>query len=246
MGRKWNELLLSAPWRTGEATEDEDAARMSREGKVSVTSNPEEMPTMSVPRSRRPDLDLTIDDFEEDEIDPELRYSFQRNSRGPCYASDTFGVRRADDTVLPLLQDFYLDLAEDNRKITPRDYLELALRHVQGGGRDISAKNAIALETYLHFKQFDGMYKLCMSLYDLSNFRPEFRSGLDGFTKFVLDRTRPKQLGASTMTGPILAGLTQSFLDAINNGVVPTISSSWQLVQNLKSFFTVLSKRPLR
>jgi hypothetical protein len=49
----------------------------------------------------------------------------------------------------------------------------------------------------------------------LSNFRPEFRSGLDGFTKFVLDRTRPKQLGASTMTGPILAGLTQSFLDAI-------------------------------
>ncbi|XP_020398769.1 uncharacterized protein [Zea mays] len=80
MGRKWNELLSSAP-RTGEAAEDEDAARMSREGKVSVTSNPEEMPTMSVPRSRRPDLDLTIDDFEEDEIDPELRYSFQRNSK---------------------------------------------------------------------------------------------------------------------------------------------------------------------
>ncbi|PWZ38900.1 Guanylate-binding protein 4 [Zea mays] len=291
MGRKWNELLSSAPWRTGEATEDEDAARMSQDGKVSVTSNPEEMPTMSVPRSRRPDLALTIDDFEEDEIDPELRYSFQRNSRyhlhvqfslvnnglkpvfhvsrlswvimGPCYASDTFGVRRADDTVLPLLQDFYLDLAEDNRKITPRDYLELALRPVQGGGKDISAKNAIrnsiralfpdrecftlvqpvnnekdlqrldqlpiALETYLHFKQFDGMYKLCMSLYDLSNFRSEFRSGLDGFTKFVLDRTRPKQLGASTMTGPILAGLTQSFLDAINNGDVPTISSAWQV-----------------
>ncbi|AQK69774.1 uncharacterized protein [Zea mays] len=80
MGRKWNELS-SAPWRMGEAAEDEDATRMSREGKVSITSNPEEMPTMSVPRSRRPDLDLTIDDFEEDEIDPELRYSFQRNNR---------------------------------------------------------------------------------------------------------------------------------------------------------------------
>jgi hypothetical protein len=47
--------------------------------------------------------------------------------------------------MLPLLQDFYLDLAEDNRKITPRDYLELALRPVQGGGRDISAKNAVWL-----------------------------------------------------------------------------------------------------
>ncbi|XP_008680087.2 uncharacterized protein [Zea mays] len=89
MGRKWNELLSSAPWRTGEAAEDEDAARMSREGKVSVTSNPEEMPTMSVPWSRRPDLDLTIDDFEEDEIDPELRYSFQRNSRVPLLVSSS-------------------------------------------------------------------------------------------------------------------------------------------------------------
>ena len=97
MGRKWNELS-SAPWRTGEAAEDEDTTRMSREGKVSVTSNPEEMPTMSVPRSRRPDLALTIDDFEEDEIDPELRYSFQRNSRVP-YMPDRL-------TIVFLFYDF--------------------------------------------------------------------------------------------------------------------------------------------
>ncbi|PWZ57671.1 hypothetical protein Zm00014a_011464 [Zea mays] len=76
MGQKRKELLSSAPWRTEEAGEDEDATRMSREGKVSVTSNPGETPTMSVPRSKRQDLDLTVDDFEEDEIDPELRYSF--------------------------------------------------------------------------------------------------------------------------------------------------------------------------
>ncbi|KAF0900159.1 hypothetical protein E2562_027528 [Oryza meyeriana var. granulata] len=82
MGRKRKELLSSAPWRTGEAADDDDeAARLSREGKVSVTSNPGETPTMHVPRNKRQDLDLTVDDFEEDEIDPELRYSFQRNSR---------------------------------------------------------------------------------------------------------------------------------------------------------------------
>uniref|UniRef100_A0A804PG53 GB1/RHD3-type G domain-containing protein n=1 Tax=Zea mays TaxID=4577 RepID=A0A804PG53_MAIZE len=178
MGRKWNELS-SAPWRMGEAAEDEDATRMSREGKVSITSNPEEMPTMSVPRSRRPDLDLTIDDFEEDEIDPELRYSFQRNNRflkrvfsvdalvkplPPVMAysvsrninfffriftqfwggrSTTSELGQFSPVFVWLLRDFYLDLAEDNRKITPRDYLELALRPVQGGGRDISAKNVI-------------------------------------------------------------------------------------------------------
>ncbi|XP_058107099.1 uncharacterized protein LOC131250797 isoform X4 [Magnolia sinica] len=41
-----------------------------------------------------------------------------------------------------LLRDFYLDLAEDDRKITPRDYLELALRPMQGG-KDVATKNEI-------------------------------------------------------------------------------------------------------
>lgn len=140
-----------------------------------------------------------------------------------------------------LLRDFYLDLTEDNRKITPRDYLELALRPVQGGGRDVSAKNAIRESIRALFPDRE-CFTLVRPVNDekdlqrldqlpLSNFRPQFRSGLDAFTKFVLDRTRPKQLGASTMTGPILAGLTQSFLDAINSGAVPTISSSWQSVE---------------
>lgn len=48
------------------------------------------------------------------------------------------------------MQDFYLDLVEDNRRITPRDYLELALRPVQGSGKDIAAKNEV-LDGRLYF-----------------------------------------------------------------------------------------------
>lgn len=78
---------------------------------------------------------------------------------------------------------------------------------------------------------YDGHKKspLCL-LVQLDKLRPEFRSGLDAFTKFVFERTRPKQVGATVMTGPILARITQSFLDAINNGAVPTITSSWQVI----------------
>jgi hypothetical protein len=36
---------------------------------------------MSVPHGRRQDLELAIDDFDVELIDPELRYSFQRNSK---------------------------------------------------------------------------------------------------------------------------------------------------------------------
>lgn len=42
------------------------------------------------------------------------------------------------------MQDFYLELAEDNRKITPRDYLELALSPVVGTERDVVDKNKVS------------------------------------------------------------------------------------------------------
>ncbi|KAL7211753.1 hypothetical protein ACSBR2_014588 [Camellia fascicularis] len=140
-----------------------------------------------------------------------------------------------------LLRDFYLDLVEDNRRITPRDYLELALRPVQGGGRDLAAKNEIresirALfpdrECFTLVRPLSNENELQrLDQIPLDKLRPEFRSGLDAFTKFVFERTRPKQFGATVMTGPILACITQSFLDAINNGAVPTITSSWQSVE---------------
>ncbi|XP_058107097.1 uncharacterized protein LOC131250797 isoform X2 [Magnolia sinica] len=139
-----------------------------------------------------------------------------------------------------LLRDFYLDLAEDDRKITPRDYLELALRPMQGG-KDVATKNEIResirslfpdRECFTLVRPLNNENDLQrLDQISLEKLRPEFRSGLDALTKFVFERTRTKQVGATVMTGPILAGITQSFLDAINNGAVPTISSSWQSVE---------------
>ena len=73
------------------------------------------------------------------------------------------------------LQDFYLDLVEDNRRITPRDYLELALRPVQGSGRDIAAKNEV-LDGRLYF--FCGLVNLFPLLFGviLSRSRKERKS----------------------------------------------------------------------
>ncbi|WMV49125.1 hypothetical protein MTR67_042510, partial [Solanum verrucosum] len=140
-----------------------------------------------------------------------------------------------------LLRDFYLDLVEDNRRITPRDYLELALRPVQGGGKDVAAKNEIRDSIRALFPDRE-CFPLVRPLSNenelqrldqipLENMRPEFKAGLDALTRFVFERTRPKQVGATIMTGPLFARITQSFLDALNNGAVPTITSSWQSVE---------------
>ncbi|CAH9137874.1 unnamed protein product [Cuscuta epithymum] len=140
-----------------------------------------------------------------------------------------------------LLRDFYLDLTEDNRKITPRDYLELALRPVQGGGRDVTSKNEIresirALfpdrECFTLVRPLSNETELQrLDQISVDKLRPEFKTGLDALTRFVFERTRAKQVGATVMTGPIFARITQSFLDALNNGAVPTITSSWQSVE---------------
>ncbi|TYJ13143.1 hypothetical protein E1A91_A10G031600v1 [Gossypium mustelinum] len=140
-----------------------------------------------------------------------------------------------------LLRDFYLDLVEDNKKITPRDYLELALRPVEGSGKDIAAKNEIRDSIRVLFPDRE-CFTLVRPLNNendlqrldqisLDKLRPEFRAGLDALTKFVFERTRPKQVGATILTGPVLIGITESYLDALNKGAVPTISSSWQSVE---------------
>lgn len=140
-----------------------------------------------------------------------------------------------------LLRDFYLELAEDGRRVTPREYLESALQPMQGSGKAVAAKNEIRESIRALFPDRDCI-ALVRPLNDerdlqrldkipLEKMRPEFRSGLDTLTRFIFERTRPKHLGSTIMTGPLLAGLTQSFLDALNAGAVPTIATSWQNVE---------------
>ena len=55
------------------------------------------------------------------------------------------------------IQDFYLELVEDGRKITPREYLEIALRPFQGK-RDVAAQNEVVyllvVKMSLHYHEF--------------------------------------------------------------------------------------------
>ncbi|CAN6237960.1 unnamed protein product [Urochloa humidicola] len=140
-----------------------------------------------------------------------------------------------------LLRDFYLDLVENERRITPRDYLEIALRPLEGRGKDTSSKNEIResirslfpdRECFTLVRPLNNENELQrLDQIPLEKLRPEFQAGLDELTRFIFERTRPKQVAGTIMTGPVLAGVTQSFLDALNNGAVPTISSSWQSVE---------------
>ncbi|GMH22332.1 hypothetical protein Nepgr_024175 [Nepenthes gracilis] len=77
MGKTKKQLLSSAPWRDEEKPSDkfEDA-------RLRATSQPGKGSTMYVPSKKKNKSNANDDDDESlSEIDPELRYSFQRNFR---------------------------------------------------------------------------------------------------------------------------------------------------------------------
>lgn len=70
---KKKDLLSSAPWRG-----DDENSDKFEDAKLKVTNNPGSTPVMHVPRKRSVDSNADNDESAI-EIDPELRYSFQRN-----------------------------------------------------------------------------------------------------------------------------------------------------------------------
>lgn len=58
-----------------------------------------------------------------------------------------------------------------------------------------------------------------------------FSQGLRQLTQLIFAKAQPKRLGPQVITGPMLAGLATAYVDAINHGAVPTISTAWQARQ---------------
>ncbi|GAQ88014.1 Guanylate-binding protein [Klebsormidium nitens] len=143
-------------------------------------------------------------------------------------------------SFLWLLRDFYLDLSEDGRAITPRDYLESALQPTPGNSKAVHAKNQIRESIRALFPRRD-CFTLVRPVHDEQQLqrldslppgvlRPEFQAGLEALTSLIFEKTRPKQMEGAMLTGPMLAALAQSFVGAINEGAVPTIATAWQSV----------------
>lgn len=47
---------------------------------------------------------------------------------------------------------------------------------------------------------------------------PARRDGLHRLTQLIFSKAQPKRLGSQILSGPMLAGLTEAYVNAINNG----------------------------
>uniref|UniRef100_A0A3Q7EWK6 Guanylate-binding protein N-terminal domain-containing protein n=1 Tax=Solanum lycopersicum TaxID=4081 RepID=A0A3Q7EWK6_SOLLC len=89
-----------------------------------------------------------------------------RASGGKASASK---LRQFSPVFIWLPRDFYLDWVKDNRKITPQDYLKLALKPVQGGEKDVAAKNE---ESVFSQNQFHMLHYLFAHTQNFTLFTP--------------------------------------------------------------------------
>ena len=53
--------------------------------------------------------------------------------------------------------------------------------------------------------------------------------GVSKLVEMIFSKSKPKRFGNGLMSGPVLAGLVEAYVEAINKGAVPTIATAWQV-----------------
>nr|GMC81599.1 guanylate-binding protein 1-like [Ipomoea batatas] len=103
-------------------------------------------------------------------------------------------------TFIWLLRDFYLELTEDNRKITPRDYLELALSPVVGREKDVVDKNKSVEEAECQ-RAYDLAAEIYMSTFDRS--KPPEEAALREAHEYAVQKSLSAFNATAVGAGPI-------------------------------------------
>jgi hypothetical protein len=161
----------------------------------------------------------------------------------------TPGAEASDDEIMQfhnffpsflwIVRDFTLELVdEDGDPITSTDYLEQALadqpripanmerNRIRAMLKDFFRdRDCVTLVRPVHDEQqLQQVDKL-----DISELRPEFQEQLARLKDIVYgDSLAPKMLQGKPLTGSMFAGLLQAYVDAINSGGVPVITSAWE------------------
>ena len=152
-----------------------------------------------------------------------------------------------DDSAFPsflwVLRDFTLELVDPDTGdlLTPRDYLESCLQQQPGFSSDAQARNRVrrVLTSFFRQRECATLVRPVDDENDLStvdsapesSLRPLFRKQMYELRTHILhDLIKTKMVRGETVTGRVLAGLAQAYVQAINNNAVPSISNAWDAV----------------
>lgn len=69
-----------------------------------------------------------------------------------------------------------------------------------------------------------------LEVMELEELRGEFVEQVMELRKKVMTRVKPKTINTKPMDGYLWGSLTEKYVEAINEGVVPNIQSSWNYI----------------
>ena len=142
-----------------------------------------------------------------------------------------------------VLRDFALELVDERGDaITSDEYLEQALKPQRGYEASVLERNRVRHMLTAFF----GARK-CATLVrpvsdekklqqidelDASELRPEFARGMEDLrdSLFAAENVKPKAIDGSPLRGATYVALLEQYVDAVNSGGVPVISSAWDHV----------------
>jgi hypothetical protein len=164
-------------------------------------------------------------------------------STGDGKETDVTELQQYVPAFMWVVRDFTLQLKKmgaNGRSLSPRDYLDHALKDQKGMSKDVFKKNTVRRMLRSIFPEKD-----CVTLVrpiaeeeklkDLSSvpwseLRDEFRQGVKRLREKVFSNLQPKKLFGKPLTGPMLLELVDSYLHAFNTGGFPTITNAWDRV----------------
>ncbi|KAG6608797.1 Guanylate-binding protein [Phytophthora cinnamomi] len=139
-----------------------------------------------------------------------------------------------------VVRDFTLQLLDNGKPISSKQYLENALQPTGGYSDDAVEKDQIRALLSEFFRQRDcvtlvrpvddeqKLRNLPQVPYD--ELRGEFRSSFEGLRKRLFGKAKPKTMFGKPLNGAMFVNLAGSYVEALNSGKAPVISSAWSRV----------------
>lgn len=144
-----------------------------------------------------------------------------------------------------VLRDFSLELVDSRGEdITPDEYLEISLKPQKGYDSSVLERNRLR-HMLVSFFPHRSCHALVRPVHDesslqridelsSSDLRPEFKDGVEALRESLMDNMRPKKIGGAPMSGAAYVELVRQYVDAINSGGVPVVSSAWDHVSRVE------------
>ncbi|KAF4319773.1 hypothetical protein BBO99_00005397 [Phytophthora kernoviae] len=139
-----------------------------------------------------------------------------------------------------VVRDFTLQLLDNGKPISSKQYLENALQPTGGYSDDAVEKDQIRALLSEFFRQRDcvtlvrpvddeqKLRNLPQVPYD--ELRDEFRSSFESLRKRLFGKAKPKTMFGKPLNGAMFVNLAGSYVEALNSGKAPVISSAWSRV----------------